>query len=64
MAASDANPIVMLIVGLLASATVADDRIAFANWAATQHDLLDITSPVGFQLVGRGRKWDKKNCGS
>jgi hypothetical protein len=38
----------MFIVRLLAPATMADDGIAFANWASPQHDLLDITSPVGF----------------
>jgi hypothetical protein len=54
----------MFIVGLLAPATVADDRIAFANRASPPHDVLDITSPVGFELVRRGRKWDKKNRGS
>ena len=63
-AASDPNPIVMLIVRLLAPATVPDDRIAFANRASPQHEVLDITSPVGFELVRRGRKWDKKNRGS
>jgi hypothetical protein len=63
-AASDANPIVMFIVCLLAPATMANDRIAFAHRASPQHDLLDITSPVGFQLVRRGRKWDKENRSS
>ena len=63
-AASDPNPVVMFIVHLLAAAAVADDRIAFANRASPQHDVLDITSPVGFELVRRGRKWDKENRGS
>jgi len=54
----------MLIVRLLAPPTVTDDRITFANRASPQHDVLDITSPVGFELVRRGRKWDKKNRGS
>jgi hypothetical protein len=31
--ATDANPVVMLIVRLLAAASVADDRIAFTNRA-------------------------------
>jgi hypothetical protein len=63
-AASDPNPVVMFIVRLLAPATVPDDRIAFANRASPQHDLLDITSPVGFELVRRARKWDKENRSS
>jgi hypothetical protein len=53
----------MLIVRLLAAATVTDDGIAFAN-RALPHDLLTVASPVGFELVRRGRKWDKKNRGS
>jgi hypothetical protein len=63
-AASDPNPVVMLIVRLLAPATVTDDGIAFANRALPQHDLLTVASPVGFELVRQGRKWDKKNRGS
>jgi len=63
-AASDPNPVVMFIVYLLATATVTDDGIAFANRAAPQHDLLAVASPIAFQLVRRSRKWDKKNRGS
>jgi hypothetical protein len=54
----------MLIVRLLAAATVTDDRITFAKRASPQHDVLAVASPVGFELVRRGRKWDKKNRGS
>jgi hypothetical protein len=54
----------MFIVGLLAAATVADDRIAFTNRASPQHDLVAVSSPVGFELVQRGRKWDKENRSS
>jgi len=63
-AASDANPIVMFIVRLLAPASVTDDGIPFAERASPQHDVLAVASPVGFELVRRGRKWDKKNRGS
>jgi hypothetical protein len=63
-AASDPNPVVILIVGLLAAASVANDRIALTNGASPQHDVLAVASPVGFELVRRGRKWDKKNRGS
>ena len=59
--ATDANPIVMLIVGLLAAASVADDRIAFTNGASPQNDLVTVFGPVVFGLVWQGRKWDKKN---
>jgi hypothetical protein len=60
-AASDPNPIVMFIVRLLAAASVTDDGITFANRASPQHDLLAAVSPIGFELVRRGGKWDKKN---
>jgi hypothetical protein len=63
-AASDPNPVVMFIVGLLAPPTVTDDRIAFTNRASPQHHVLDIASPIGFELVRRGRKWDKENRSS
>jgi hypothetical protein len=54
----------MFIVGLLAAATVANDGIPFANRASPQHDVLAVASPIGFELVRRGRKWDKENRGS
>jgi hypothetical protein len=63
-AASDPNPVVMLVVRLLAPASVTDDGIAFANRAPPQHDLLAVASPIGFELVRRSRKWDKKNRSS
>jgi hypothetical protein len=55
---------VMFIVGLLAAASVADDRVAFTNRASPHHDLLAVARPIGFELVRRGGKWDKKNRGS
>jgi hypothetical protein len=54
----------MLIVRLLAPPTVANDGIPFANRASPQHDVLGVASPIGFELVWRGRKWDKENRGS
>ena len=63
-AASDPNPVVMFIVRLLAAATVTDDGITFANRASPQKDLPAVAGPVGFELVRRGGKWDKKNRGS
>jgi hypothetical protein len=62
--ATDANPVVMLIVCLLAAAAVADDRIAFTNRASPQDDLVAVSSPIAFDLVQRDRKWDKKNRSS
>lgn len=62
--ATDPNPVVMLIVRLLAAATVTDDRIAFAHRASPQDDLVAVSRPVAFQLVRRSGKWDKKNRSS
>jgi hypothetical protein len=60
-ATTNPNPIVMLIVRLLAAASVADDRIPFTGRASPQDDLVAVSGPVRFQLVRRGRKWDKEN---
>jgi hypothetical protein len=62
--ATDPNPVVMLIVRLLAAASMADDRIAFTNGAAPQDHFGALFGPIGFQLVRRGGKWDKKNRSS
>ena len=59
--ATDANPVVMLIVRLLAAASVTDDRIAFTNGASPQNSLGTACSPIGFELVRRDGKWDKEN---
>ena len=61
--ATDANPIVILIVCLLAAAAVADYRIPFTCRAAPQ-DLVAVSGPIRFKLVRRRRKWDKKNRSS
>jgi len=63
-AAPDVNPVVMLIVRLLAAASMADDRIAFASGASPQHDFGAACVPIGFELVRRDRKWDKQNRSS
>ena len=55
-AATDPNPVVMFIVRLLAAASVADDRIVFANGASPQNDLGATRGPIGFELVLAGRK--------
>ncbi len=51
----------MLIVRLLAAASVTDDRIAFTNGALPQNNLGTACSPIGFELVRRDGKWDKEN---
>ena len=61
---TDLDPVMMLVVCLLATATVTDDGIAFANRTSPQQNLLAVARPIGFDLVWRGRKWDKKNRSS
>jgi hypothetical protein len=63
-AAPDRNPVVMFVVRLLATATMPDDGIAFANRTAPQQNVLTVASPIGFDLVWRRRKWDKENRSS
>jgi hypothetical protein len=60
-AAADINPIVMLVVCLLAAVPMADDRILFTNGALPQNGFGTAGSPIGFQLVRRNGKWDKEN---
>jgi len=60
-AALDVNPVVMLIVRLLAAASMADDRIAFTCGASPQDDFGAACGPIGFELVRRDGKWDKQN---
>ena len=63
-ATPDPNRVVMFIVRLLAAAPVADDRVESTNGASPQDDLNAAFGPIGFELVGRGAKWDKENRGS
>jgi hypothetical protein len=61
---TDPNPVVMRIVRLLASASMADDRIALTNRASPQDDFGAARGPIRFKLVRRDRKWDKQNRSS
>jgi hypothetical protein len=62
--ATDANPVVVFIVRLLAAASVTDDRIVFTSGASPQHDLSAARGPIRFELVRRDGKWDKQNRSS
>ena len=62
--APDSNPVVMLIVRLLAAASMADDRIAFTSGAAPQDDFGATRGPLRFELVRRDGKWDKQDRSS
>jgi hypothetical protein len=59
--ATNANPIVMLIMRLLAAAPVTDDRINFTRRASPQNNLGAARGPIRFELVRRCGKWDKQN---
>jgi len=50
-AAADANPVVMLIMRLLAAASMADNGIAFTSGASPQDDFGAARRPIGFELV-------------
>lgn len=56
----DRNPIMMLIVRLLAAASVADDGLPL-TYRASPQDLVAVLLPLSFQLVRRRGKWDKEN---
>jgi hypothetical protein len=58
------DPVVMLVVRLLAAASMADDGIAFASRAPPQDDIGTIRRPIRFELVRRHGKWDKQNRSS
>jgi hypothetical protein len=47
------NPIVMLVVSLLAATAVTHNRIAFTKWASAYDDLVAVFGPVGCNLARR-----------
>ena len=59
--AANVNPVVMLVVRLLASSSVAGDRIAFTNRASPRDDFLALFGPVSFDSLRWSGKWDKQN---
>ena len=59
--AANVNPVVMLVVRLLAAASMPDDRILSTNRALPQNNPDTTGRPIRFQLVRREGKWDKDN---
>lgn len=55
------DPVVMLVVRLLAAASMTDDGIAFTSGASTHDNFGATRSPLCFELVRRDGKWDKQN---
>jgi hypothetical protein len=62
--APNLDPVVMRIVCLLAASPVTRDRVALANGASAQDDLVGVGGPVSFELVQQSGKWDEKNRSS
>jgi hypothetical protein len=62
--ATDWDPVVMLIVRLLAASSVTGDRIALTNGTSSQDDAGALLGPIRIELVRWDRKWDKKNRSS
>ena len=63
-AAMDPDPVVMLIVSLLATTSVADNRITLTNRASSQNNVSTLFGPTRFELMRRDGKWDKENRSS
>ena len=51
----------MFIMRLLATTSVADDRITFTSGTSPQNNLGATRGPIRFELVRGDGKWDKKN---
>lgn len=49
----DPNPVVMLVVSLLAAAAMTNDRIVFTKRASAYDVLVAVLHPVGCNLVRR-----------
>src|SRR5688572_25409738 len=58
--AANPDPVVALIMSLFAPAPMTDDGILRANRAVAQNDFCTDPGPIGFEVVLRGRKWDKQ----
>jgi hypothetical protein len=59
--ATDLNPVVVSIVGLLETTPVSDDRVTFTKRAMSENGLATIRSPINFQVDLIFGKWDKEN---
>src|ERR1035441_10255997 len=57
--AMNPNPVVILVVRLLAAAAMTNDRIPLTKRASAYDDLVAVFRPVGGKLVRRDGNWDK-----
>jgi hypothetical protein len=60
-AATNPDPIMVLIVRLFAAAAMTNDGILSANRAMAQDDLHAGLGPIGIEVELRRREWDKQN---
>ena len=58
--ATDADPVVVFIVGLLVAASMTNDGIAFTSGTSAQDNFGATHGPLRFELVRRDGKWDKQ----
>jgi hypothetical protein len=59
--AMNPDPVVMLVVSLLAAAAMTNDRIVFTKRTSAYDDLVAVFCPVGSKLVPRDGDWDKED---
>jgi hypothetical protein len=59
--AMDPNPVVMLVVCLLAAAPMTDNRISSTDWTPAYDVLVAVFRPVGIKPVWRDGNWDKED---
>ena len=55
------DPAVMLVVRLLATTPVPNDRIALTDRTKAYDDLVAVVGPAGSKLLQPGRHWDKED---
>ena len=60
-AAADSNPVVMLVVRLLAPAPVTNDRVPLTNRTMAYDDLVAVFGPANRKLFQRDRHWDEED---
>jgi hypothetical protein len=59
----DRNPVMIFIMSLLATPTMANDRVQQTNWALADEPFSACLRPIGWQVALRSGKWDKDNRG-
>ena len=60
-ATSNPDPVVMLVVRLLAAMPVPHNRIALTDRTQAYDDLVAVVGPAGSKLIQPGRHWDKED---